>query len=206
MSEPYGAFVRLHVARADLVRWLETSPPDPARWTDWRDLGGRWCLDDGAEELAQATAEEMATYAREAGERLARWPTVRAAFRGLFEHCEAANTRHITYDCVEQEFVAGSWMYDENLIAFLAFLTLVRGAEDALGPDGTGVAVIHDYVFSPAEAEATAAMRLGPGKASRLLGEDEQASAVAVFQAMMDGILADLEDPPLFVDQLDEIR
>ena len=76
MSEPYGAFVRLHVARADLVHWLETSPPDPARWTDWRDLGGRWCLDDGAEELAQATAEEMATYAREAGERLARWPTM----------------------------------------------------------------------------------------------------------------------------------
>ena len=118
---------------------------------------------------------------------------MRAAFRGLFEHCEAANTRHITYDCVEQEFVAGSWMYDENLIAFLAFLTLVRGAEDALGPDGTGVAVIHDYGFSPAEAEATAATFVKNGRPTRLFRlktVDERTMGALMMHFMLETMFA----------------
>ena len=209
MSEPYGAFVRLRITRANLVQWLDAPPSDPARWTDWRRIGGRWYIDGPMDEFAKVDDRGMAAINRDARARTARWGSVREALPGLIRggSSGAFEARRITYDPVRCEFDAGSLFFDEGLIPFLAFLALVRGSEDFLGTDGSGIAVIHDYAFAPAEDEATvAALTLGPGKSSRLMSEGERSSAVGAFQEVADVMLADPGKLPPPVDQLGEIR
>ena len=38
MSEPDGAFLKLRIARPDLVRWLDSPTAPASRWLDWRAL------------------------------------------------------------------------------------------------------------------------------------------------------------------------
>ena len=207
MSEPYGAFVRLQIARPALVRWLDAPPPNPARWTDWRDIGGRWYLTGGVGDLEAATDADMAGYTGEARAVLAQCASTRDAFRGLIRESDTAGTRHISYDPAARGFVAGTLFYDENLVALLAFLALTRGSEDFLGPDEAGVVVIHDYVFaSDGEGVTVAALALGLGQSSHVLAKDERASAVGAFQGIADAMLSHPDKPPVPVDQLDDLR
>lgn len=209
MSQPYGAFVRLRIARPTLVRWLDAPPSNPARWTDWRVVGGSWYFSDGVMDFARATDAEVTATSRDAWLRLAPWPTAREALRGLIRggDGEAFDARRITYDAQTREFKGGSLYFDEGLVPFLAFLALVRGSEDFLGPDDAGVAVIHDYAFAPHDQDATVcALALGPGRSSRLLAGDERSSAVGAFQDVADALLADPGKLPPPVDHLDDIR
>ena len=54
MSEPDGAFLKLRIARPDLVRWLDSPPAPASRWLDWRSIGGQWYFADGPEEIVKA--------------------------------------------------------------------------------------------------------------------------------------------------------
>ena len=209
MSEPYAAFVRLQTARSDLVRWLDAPPADPARWTDWRIIEGRWYIDEPMDELAKVTDEGMAAINHDAWQRVARCASAREALWALMRggNSQAFEARRCTYDAGTREFVAGSLFFDEGLIPFLAFLALARGSEDFLGADGSGVMVIHDYTFAPDDDDATvAALTLGPGKGSRLMTGSERSSAVGAFQSVANLMLADPNKLPPPVDQLDEIR
>ena len=209
MSEPYGAFVRLKIARPNLVRWLDAPPPHPARWTDWRGIGGRWYRPGGIEDFARAADADLAATAAEAWQRLARWPSTRAALQGLIRggDGEAYAARRIAYDAGTQAFEGGSLFFDEGLIPLLAFLALVRGGEAFLGPDEAGIAVIHDYAFAPEADDATvAALVLGPGRSSRLLAGAERSSAVGAFQGLANAMLAVPGTLPPAVDQLDGLR
>lgn len=209
MSEPYAAFVRLRITRPNLLRWLDAPPSDPARWTDWRAIEGRWYINEPMDELAKVTDAEMAAINRDAWLRLARWPSAREALRGLIRggDGEAFAARRITYDAENREFVGGSLLFDEGLIPFLAFLALVRGSEAVLGPNEAGVAVIHDYAIAPEAEDATvAALTLGPGCSSRLLAGTERSSAVGAFQGVAGAMMTvpGALSPP--VDQLDDLR
>jgi hypothetical protein len=206
MSEPYAAFMRLYIARPTLVSWLDAPPPDPARWGDWRDIGGRWYVGSRIQDLAEAPDADVATLCAEARSLLAHWPSNRTALRGLLREGEAAETRHFAYDPEARTFVAGTLLYDENLIPFLAFLALARGAEAALGADGGGVAAIHNYVFGDADGPTLAALGFGPGPASRLLAGAERTEAARAFQEIADAMLAEPHRLPVPVDQLDDLR
>jgi hypothetical protein len=116
------------------------------------------------------------------------FPTNRAALRNVIEFENAP--RLAVYDISSREFVVGSLIFSEHTTDFIVFLTIARGSAAFLGPDGYGVAVIHDYVFSPDGEQATvAALRLGPGASSSLLEKREQPNAVAAFQDIGDEML-----------------
>ena len=209
MSEPYSAFVRLRITRPNLLRWLEAPPPNPVRWTDWRAIGGLWYRPNGVEDFAHATDADMAVTSVDAWQRLARWPSVREALRGLIRggDSEAFDARRFVYDAVTHEFEGGSLFFDEGLISFVAFLALVRGSEDYLGPDEAGVAVIHDYAFAPTADDATAAaLSLGPGRSSWFLAGIERSSAVGAFQSIANAMLTDPGTLPPPVDHLDSLQ
>ncbi len=206
MSEPYGAFVKLRIARSDLARWLDMPPADPARWTDWREIGGQWYFGDGVKDFSEATDEEMSTRTAEARELLSHCSSVRDALRALIQDDSSHNAIRIAYDSDTGEFVAVTLFFDENLIPILAFLALVRGSEDWIGAAGSGVALIHDFVFAPSEEATIAALALGPSRSSRLLTGDDRKSAVATFQSIADTMLSNPDGPPLPVDQLDDLH
>ncbi len=136
---------------------------------------------------------------------LDRYGSNRAALRDFTSGRDAAAYRRFTYDPARAEFVAGTLFYDETLIAFLAFLTVVRGIADHLAPNDGGVAVIHDYAF-PDDAETPAAVALGPGGTSRLLVGEEREGAVSAIQPIADAMLADREAPASPEDHLDALR
>lgn len=209
MSEPYGAFVRLRIARPNLLRWLDAPPANSTRWTDWRTIGGSWYRPGGIEDFARETDAALAVTCADAWQRLARWSTTREALRGLIRggDREAFAARHIAYDTRTRTFEGGSLFFDEGLIPFLAFLALVRGSEGVLGADEAGVAVIHDYAFAPEAEDATvAALALGPGRASRLLGDAERSSAVGAFRDIASVMMTVPGTLPPPVDELDDLR
>ena len=209
MSEPYSAFVRLRITRPNLISWLDAPPSRPDRWTDWRAIGGLWYRPNGVEDFTDATDADMAATSADAWQRLARWPSVREALRGLIRggDSDAFETRRLVYDESMREFEGGSFYFDESLVSFIAFLALVRGSEDHLGPDEAGVAAIHDYTFAPAADDATAAaLSLGPGRSSGLLLGAERVSAVGAFQGIANAMLADPAKLPPHVDLLDDLQ
>ncbi|MEH3144304.1 MAG: hypothetical protein PGN34_02905 [Methylobacterium frigidaeris] len=207
MTEPLSAFLKLTIDRPDLVRWLDAPTPDPARWSDWRDIGGEWYL-SADRSLATISEAELSESCEAAGSILGvgnSWGIHnRAALRRLL-HGSPPECCRIAYDAETRTFLAGTLLFDENLYSFLAFLTLARGAADCLGLEGRGVAVINDYVFGPAE-DATAALELGPAGRSRLLPQGSRGDAVAVFQPLANELMTETDDPPDPVDQLDELR
>ena len=206
MSEPYGAFVKLQIARSDLARWLDTPPADPARWTDWREIGGQWHFSDGVKDLSEATGEEMSARTAEAGELLSQCSSVRDALRAFIHGDSSHNAIRSAYDSDTGEFVAVTLFFDENLVPILAFLALVRGSEDWIGAAGHGVALIHDFVFAPGDEATIAALAVGPRRSSRLLTGDDRKNTVAAFQNIADAMLSDPDGPPPLVDHLDELR
>lgn len=204
MSEPDGAFLKLRIARPDLVRWLDAPPARASGWVDWRDIGGQWYFDAGPEELRGISMMRLLRTMAECDAILARSATNRQALRGILNAAETPEIRHAAYDPGTQDFVAGTLTYSENLNDFIAFLALARGAAAFLAPDGHGIAVIHNYLWGDEDEQITqAALRLGPGNASGFMDEAEGRSAGGAFQALADQML-DQTRPPM--DELDSLR
>lgn len=205
MSEPDSAFVKLRIERARLVAWLDAPTPRATRWRDWREIGGQWYLEGGVPNLNDVSDAGLAKRLEECDGTLSGLPTNRAALRALLDTGEAPALRRISYDPQTRDFVAGNLIYDENLIGFLAFLTVARGAAAFLGPEDHGVAVIHNYVFGGETERVTlAALRLGPGGTSSFLSQAERGSAAGAFQSIADEMMSDVE--PKAIDQLDALK
>lgn len=204
MSEPDGAFLKLRIARPDLVRWLDSPPARASGWLDWRSIGGQWYFDGGPQEIRSISMMQLVRTMAECDAMLARAGTNRQALRGILNAAEAPQIRHAAYDPRTQDFVAGTLTYSENLNDFIVFLAIARGAAAFLAPDGHGIAVIHNYLWGGEDEQITqAALRLGPGNASGFMDEAEGRSAGGAFQALADQML-DQTRPP--VDELDSLR
>jgi hypothetical protein len=204
MSEPDGAFLKLRIARPDLIRWLDAPPARASGWVDWRDIGGQWYFDAGPEELRGISMMQLLRTMAECDAILGRAATNRQALRAILNASEAPEIRHAAYHPDTQDFVAGTLTYSENLNDFIVFLAVARGAAAFLAPDGHGIAVIHNYLWGDADEQITqAALRLGPGNASGFMDEAEGRSAGGAFEALAEQMLAGGRTP---VDELDTLR
>ncbi len=213
MSEPNGAFMKAKMDRPALVQWLASPPPSPSRWTDWRDIGGRWYLDSGLIDLRDAPASDLSQIIAEAGAMLAQCVTNRDALQVMFRPGASAydagfsQARHIAFDFEAREFTAGALFYSESLSDLVVFLTVARGCVSVLLPTDQGIAVVHDWIFSSEDGSATiAAMALGPGDHSGFLIEDERASAAAAFAMLVGAIMEEPDEANHITDHLDELR
>ena len=211
MAEPPSAFLQLRVPRANLVRWLDAPVRSAADWHDWREIGGSYHLGGGPRDLATIPDEALARTIEEADAGLATCATNRAALRAIMGFAEARFFRRCTYDEATQDFVAGTLTYDENLVRYIQFLALGRGAADALMPDGHGIALIHNYVWSPEIAGK--AIVLGPGATSTFAGAEAYSAAVPLFQPIAEEMLAigaevdeELDKAPMPIDVLDRLK
>lgn len=205
MSEPDAAFLKLGIGRADLVSWLDARPPSATKWDDWRDLGGRWYIGD-VQALRDVSDAELAGLLAEVDASLRHAATNREALRNLFVvEGEHPGLSRIAFDASKGEFVAGMLDFAENLTPFLCFFTVARGAAAFLGPRGTGVAMLHNYVYGgESEWITRAALRLGPGDRSAFLGESERVGVAEAFADVTTEILMS-EDPPV-INHLDSLR
>ncbi|OWJ66232.1 hypothetical protein [Inquilinus limosus] len=204
MSEPDGAFLKLRIARSDLVRWLDAPPARASSWLDWRDIGGQWYFGGGPEDIRTVSMAQLLRTIAECDAAVAGIATNRQALRGILDAAEAPQLRHAAYDPGTQDFVAGTLTYSENLNDFIVFLAIIRGAAAFLAPDGHGIAVIHNYLWGDEDEQITqAALHLGPGNASGFMDEAEGRSAGGAFQALADRML-DQAGPP--ADELDSLR
>ena len=88
---------------------------------------------------------------------------------------------------------------------------LGRGAADALEANGSGIALIHNYVWSPEIAGKAIALR--PGGTSTFASAEAYRAAVPLFQAIADEMLAigaevdeELDKAPMPIDVLDRLK
>jgi hypothetical protein len=211
MSEPDAAFLKLQISRESLIRWLDSPVPPASNWRDWcdwrrdytaalnrlvelrttnrRDIGEQWRFEDGPPPIADISDAKLQENIAQCDERLVQ-RTNRQVLRDVLERAEAPFLKHAAYDEKTREFVAGSLTYSENLLDFIVFLTLARGATDYLEPGGCGVAVIHQYLWGDENDRITqAAMRLGPAGKSEFMVKAEKKSAPGAFQPLADGML-----------------
>lgn len=204
MSEPDGAFLKLRIARPDLVRWLDSPPAPASRWLDWRGIGGQWYFDGGPQDIQTVPVIQLLRTIAECDATLGRAATNRQALRGILDAAEAPEFRLAAYDPGTHDFVAGTLTYSENLNDFIAFLAIARGAAAFLAPAGHGIAVIHNYLRGGEDEQITqAALRLGPGNRSGFMDEAEGRSAGGAFQALAEQMLAGRRQP---IDELDSLR
>ena len=208
MSEPDAAFMKLKIERADLVAWLEDRPPPATDWSDWRDIGGEYYSGNGGHHpIADIAAAEFSGYLADCDKQLRRYATNRQALRELFDPSEDPFLFRVSYDEARREFVAGSLGYSENLIDYIIFLTVARGATARLGPNGYGLAIIHDFMWGDASGrEIGVALRLGPGAKSEFMAGAEVASAAGAFQPIADEILNAAPFPPPTHNELDTLK
>lgn len=213
MSEPYGAFMKVRIGRPALVRWLDAAPPSASRWTDWRDMGGRWYLKSGPADLRDAPAADLAAIVAEVDARLSAFISTRDVLKAMLrpdppDTDESLTlTRRIAYEATARELVAGALLYGEGLSELMLFLTIARGCTPYLPSDEHGLAVIHDWIFGPQDDTITmAALTLGPGDRSRFLAATERNSATGAFRGLADTIMEFRDRPPAPIDQLDELR
>ncbi|WP_241069770.1 hypothetical protein [Achromobacter insuavis] len=206
MSEPYSAFLKLHMPRENLARWLAAPVPAASRWSDWRAIGGQWYLSDGTD-LAGASDQDLVKLVSECDAMLVRHPDNRAALRAILESAEADNIRVAAYDPTEAHFVAGSLTYSENLYDLIVFFAVVRGAADFFEVDGHGLAVVHDYIWGEeGERETVAALGLTGKGDSGFMACDAFGSATGAFEGMVDAMLDGKDDARFHPrDQLDRL-
>jgi hypothetical protein len=207
MSEPDAAFLKLEIARADLVAWLDDRPPPASNWRDWRDIGGEYQFDAGRGDIADISELELNRHLADCDAQLSRFATNREALRELFDPSENPFLIRVAYDSERRLFVAGSLAYSENLYDFIVFLTVARGAAARLATDGHGLAVIHNYIWGrPAERTTAVALRLGPGPRSEFMAVGELASAGGAFQPIADEIMNAKPFPPPAHIELDTLK
>jgi hypothetical protein len=195
LSESGGAFLKLQIDRPALITWLEDRPPMASTWSDWRSIGGDYYLSGGQRSIAAVSDAALDRTLAESDTQLRIYPTNRAALRELLDSGDEPFLTRVVYDPQRREFVAGSLSYSENLGDYIVFLTVARGAAARLPPDGYGVVVIHNFIWSD-EKTTRAAMRLGPGQKSEFMAAPELASAAGAFQAVADEVLTAKSTPP----------
>ena len=201
-SRPDAAFLKLQISRESLVRWLDSPAPPTSNWRDWRDIGYQWNFKGGQHPIANVSETELQENIAKCDQRLSQL-TNRQVLRNVLDSADAPFLKHAAYDATTREFVAGSITYSEDLLDFLVFLTVARGATAFLGPDGYGIAVIHNYIWGDKSMKSTrAALRLGPEVRSEFMKETEKASAGGAFQSLVDERLK--KRPP--VDELESLR
>lgn len=204
MSEPDGAFLKLRIARPDLVRWLDSPPALASRWLDWRSIGSQWYFAGGPRDIHSVSVVQLLQTIAECDVTLGRAATNRQALSSILDAAEAPEFRQAAYDPGTQDFVAGTLTYSENLNDFIVFLAIARGAAAFLAPDGHGIAVIHNYLWGGEDEQITqAALRLGPGNQSGFMDEAEGRSAGGAFQALAEQMLAGGRPT---ADELDGLR
>jgi len=205
MTEPDAAFLKLQISRESLIRWLDSPVPPASNWRDWRDIGEQWNFKGGPRPIAHISEAELQETIAQCDKRLVQRTNRQVLCGDVLESAEAPYLKHAAYDAKTREFVAGSFTYSENLDDFIVFLTLARGAANYLGPDGYGIAVIHNYVWGDESERITqAAIRLGPGARSEFMVKAEMASAGGAFQPLADATLD--EHPPAPIDELESLR
>jgi len=160
-AEPLSAFFKLRIDRPKLVRWLDSPVRRASQWTDWRDIGGQY-HNVGVQELRDFSDADMARTVAESDALLLRYKDNRAAVREIMNSAEEPYLKHASYRTDTQDFVAGSLTYAENLVDYIAFYTVVRGAAASFAGDDYGIAVIHNYQWGSTR-DTSSAMRLGPG-------------------------------------------
>ena len=102
--------------------------------------------------------------------------------------------------------MAGSLTYAENLIDYMVFYSIVRGAEALLGADDYGIAAIHNFIWGDERARVThSAMRLGPGGQSELMNSADMSSAGEAFQEIADEMLRG-DSSPVLIDEVTGLR
>jgi hypothetical protein len=112
--------------------------------------------------------------------------------------------KHASYRTDTQDFVAGSLTY-ANLVDYIAFYTVVRGAAASFAGDDYGIAVIHNYQWGSTR-DTSSAMRLGPGPRSEFMSLDEMSGAGGAFLGLADEMMAQNPNPPAVIDELDSLR
>ncbi|MDH7796084.1 MULTISPECIES: hypothetical protein [unclassified Beijerinckia] len=204
MSEPDAAFLKLQIGREPLVRWLDSPTPLASTWQDWRSLGGQWYFGGDVKDIQQASDAELKEVIDDCDARLGK-QTNRSALRGILKSAEAPHLSRSAYDAKAREYVVGSLTYSENLMDFVVFLTVARGAAVFLQSDDYGIAVLHNYIWGDENERITqAALRLGPGPRSEFLPEADWKSAAGAFQTIANDMLSDPPPPPR--DDLDLLK
>jgi hypothetical protein len=210
MLEPDAAFFKLHMARAQLIRWLDAPVPLASCWTDWRNIGGQYYFDEGVQDIKDIPDREMADKISECDGELRRYATARDAVWDILKTGEPPFLKRAVYNAGTEDFIAGSLTYAENLIPYMVFYAVVRGAGAFLGAGGYGIAVIHDYVL---REDTLSAMRLGPGAQSEFMTGTERESAAGAFQGIADEMsryakMHGEERAPLalVIDELDTLK
>jgi hypothetical protein len=214
MSEPDAVFLKLKIARPDLIRWLDAPVPRASQWSDWRDIGGSYYFKGGPRDIKDISDEELLSKIAACDRTLSGMSSNRIALRQIIDGAEAPFLKRASYDAQSSEFVAGSLTYSENLLDFIEFLAIVRGAADFLGAEGSGVALIRNFIWGDPNSEPPrAAMRLGPGPTSSFMAEHERESAVGPFQEIADAMLQTADhmgegasEMPPGIDELDTLR
>jgi hypothetical protein len=203
MSEPESAFFRLRMDRARLVGWLDAPVQQVSRWTDWREMGGRY-YNSGVQHLSDYSNADMAKSLGKADAALFRYQDNRSAVRDIMNSAEAPHLKRASYVPDTRDFVAGSLTYAENLIDYIVFYAIVRGAGDMFTDGDYGIAVIHNYIWG-SDRTTHSAMRLGPGARSEFMTPGEMSSAGGAFQGIADEMLSG-DHPPAPIDELDSLR
>lgn len=204
MSEPDAAFLKLRIARADLIRWLDAPVPLASSWADWRSIGGQWYF-DGVQALKDVSEQKMSSEIADCDAQLRRFSSNREALAGLLsDDGEAPQLRRIVYQAATQDFIAGTLTYSENLRDFMVFLTVARGAAAFLDAQGYGIVLIHNYLFGSGDEQISqAALRLGPGAKSEFMDEAAQPGAAGAFQPIVDAMIRENAQPS---DELDSLK
>jgi len=202
MFKADAAFLKLQISRENLVRWLDSPAPLASTWQDWRKIGDQWNFKDGRP-IADTSETELRETIAQCDQRLGQRAN-RQVLRDVLKSAETPFLKHVTYDAKTSEFVAGALTYSDNFLDAVVFLTLARGVTDHLGPDGYGIAVIHNYVWGDKDEKITrAAMRLGPGARSEFMAAAEKASAGGAFQELATEMLNKRQPA---VDELESLR
>jgi hypothetical protein len=204
MFKADAAFLKLQISRENLVRWLDSPAPLASNWQDWRNMSDQWPFKDGLRSTADMSEAELQENIAQCDPRLSQ-RTNRQVLHDILKSAEAPFLKHATYDAKTSEFIAGALTYSENLPDAIVFLTLARGAAKYLGPDGYGIAVIHNYIWGDKGNKITrAAIRLGPGARSEFMTAAEKASAGGAFQALAMDMLN--KNQSASVDELESLR
>ena len=210
MSEPCSAFLKLRIKREGLVAWLDGPVSPAAHWSDWRGIGGQYYFDGGVGDIADISDAEMADNVTECDRALGGFSNNRAALRYILDAAEAPYLKRCTYR--DGVFLAGTLTYAENLIPYMQFLAVARGAAEHLEADGEGLALIHNYIWGEGAEATEGAMRLGPGKTSRFLVETEKPAAAQELQPIVTEMLAigegaeDVSKVPPPIDELEDLK
>jgi hypothetical protein len=189
--------------RARLVGWLDAAVRPASRWTDWREMGGQY-YNSGVQHLSDFSDADMVASLVKADAALFHYRDYRSAVRGIMNSAEMPHLKRASYVPDTRDFVAGSLTYAENLIEYIVFYAIVRGAADMFTAGDYGVAVIHNYIWGN-DRTTHSAMRLGPGARSEFMSPDEVSSAGGAFQGIADEMLSE-DHPPAPIDELDSLR